>query len=226
MPLLVILPEALSKDDPQANLDFITEKVNDTLSLRGRCMVVITEGANVGDVGPLLDAFGHTQFSASRTTAAHLLMRHLNGMDRKDTRGRAHSRLVVPGIARVDVPGTMQRRAIDRASPVDLREAYEVGRNAAEMALAGKSGVMSTIIRRPGESYGVDYGEAPLEEVALAEREFPAEWVAESRVDVTDDFVEWAMPLIGGDLREFVELEDQMAPEEELGDYVPQGLRQ
>ncbi|MCK4282838.1 MAG: diphosphate--fructose-6-phosphate 1-phosphotransferase, partial [Candidatus Brocadiae bacterium] len=135
MPLLVIMPEAQSKDDPQANLDFVTENVNRVLGEHGRCMVVITEGANLGDVGILRDSFGHAQFSASQTTAAHLLMNHLNGTDRRDSKGRAHSRLAASGIARVDVPGTIQRRDISRASSVDLEEAYRVGEHAAALAL-------------------------------------------------------------------------------------------
>jgi 6-phosphofructokinase 1 len=225
MPLLIIMPEALSKDDPQANLEFITGHVNQRLEQSGRCMIVLTEGANLGDVGVLRDAFGHAQFSACRTTAAHLLMNHLNGMDRQDEEGRAQSRLAVPGIARVDVPGTLQRRDIARASSVDLEEAYGVGAHAARLALEGKSGVMATILRRPGEPYAVDYGEVPLGEVANAERSFPAEWIAESRVDVTDRFVEWAMPLIGEPLPEFTRLEPEMAPDGGLPDYTPQGMR-
>ena len=225
MPLLVVVPEALSADDAAANLEFITEGVNATLRESGRCMVVLCEGANVGDAGILRDSFGHAQFSASRTTAAQLLMNHLNGVDRADPKGRAQSRLVVPGIARVDVPGTIQRRDIGRASPVDLQEAYDVGLHAAQLALAGKSGLMATILRRPGDDYAVDYGGAPLSEVANAERTFPEEWIAEGGLDVTDAFVRWAMPLLGGPLPEFARLEESTAPPSGLSDYVPQGMR-
>jgi 6-phosphofructokinase 1 len=225
MPLLILMPEALSKDDPEANLEFITGNVNRVLKDAGRCMIVVTEGANVGDVGVLRDAFGHAQFSACQTTAAHLLMNHLNGVDRTDEQGRAHSRLCVPGIARVDVPGTMQRRDILRASTVDLEEAYGVGAHAAEIALSGRSGLMSTIVRIPGDSYGVEYGEVPLEVVANAERSFPADWIAENRVDVTDGFVDWAMPLIGEALPQFTDFDPIMAEEADLADYTPEAYR-
>ena len=225
MPLLIILPEALSKDDPKANLDFITRNVNERLRARGRCLIVITEGANLGDVGLLRDAFGHAEYSACSTTAAHLLMNHLNGMDRQDAKGRARSRLSAPGIARVDVPGTIQRRDFARASSVDLEEAYEVGRHAARLATEGKSGLMATILRKPGEPYRVEYGAAPLDAVANTARSFPRQWLAESRVDVTDDFVNWARPLIGAPLPEFARLEEKLAPGRGLPDYTPQGLR-
>jgi 6-phosphofructokinase 1 len=225
MPLLVLMPEALSPDDVQGNLALITDRVNDVLRQEGRCMVVVTEGANLGDVGTIRDSFGHAQFSASKTTAAQLLMNHLNGADLADEKGRAQSRLCVPGIARVDVPGTIQRRDISRASSVDLEEAYRVGAHAAELALEGKGGLMATILRRPGKRYAVEYGGVPLDVVANAERTFPAQWIADSKSDVTDEFVRWAMPLIGEPLPEFARLKPRMAPDAGLGDYVPQGLR-
>ncbi|MHC5033858.1 MAG: diphosphate--fructose-6-phosphate 1-phosphotransferase [Planctomycetota bacterium] len=225
MPLLIVLPEALSTDDPEANLARVTESVSAVLSDSGRCMVVLTEGANLGDVGPLRDSFGHTQFSASRTTAAHLLINHLNGVDLADAQGRARSRLVVPGIARVDVPGTIQRRDISRASSVDLAEAHGVGWHAAGLALEGKSGVMATILRVPGATYQVEYGDAPLDVVANAERSFPPQWIADGGMDVTDGFVRWAMPLIGEPLPEFARLEAKLSDDKGLGEYVPQGLR-
>jgi len=225
MPLLIIMPEALSNDDAEGNLELIADNVNRVLGDAGRCMVVVTEGANVGDVGVLRDAFGHAQFSASRTTAAHLLMNYLNGVDRADAKGRARSRLAVPGIARVDVPGTIQRRDISRVSSIDVEEARSLGAHAARLALDGKSGLMATIIRRPGPAYAVDYGDVPLDVVANAERTFPPEWIAESKVDVTDGFVRWAAPLVGGPLPRFASLVSKEAPDVGLGDYVPQGLR-
>jgi 6-phosphofructokinase len=225
MPLLIFVPEALDKDDPAANLALACERVNLVLAQAGRCMVVLTEGANLGDVGILRDSFGHAQFSACRTTAAHLLMNHLNGADHTDDAGRAKSRLSVPGIARVDVPGTIQRRDITRASRVDLEEAYQVGARAAALALQGRTGVMATIERLPGDEYSVRYGHVPLTTVANAERAFPAEWIGEDRADVTDEFVRWCAPLIGDPLPEFAGFESGGVGSAGLPDYTPQGLR-
>ena len=39
----------------------------------------------------------------------------------------------------------------------------------------------------------------PLQEVALSERFFPKKWIAENKIDVTDDFIKYAKPLIGED---------------------------
>ena len=220
IPLLIILPESLSKDDYQSNLEFIAEKVNEKLKKQGRCIVVIGEGVNVGDLGILRDSFGHAQFSASERTVEQLLINYLNGTDRKDNKGRAQGRLIVRGIARSERPGTRQRREIAYVSNVDREEAYQVGAYAARIALSGENGFMSTIIRKPGNVYNITYDKVPLEVVANSEREFPEEWIASDRVDVTDKFKEWAFPLIGKPLPEFAKFKEIFAPKK-CGEYIP-----
>jgi 6-phosphofructokinase 1 len=84
---------------------------------------------------------------------------------------------------------------------------------------------MATILRVPGEDYAVEFSDVPLGEVANAERTFPEEWIGEGRTDVTDGFVEWAMPLIGEPLPRFTRLEPKLAPEAGLGEYTPQATR-
>jgi 6-phosphofructokinase 1 len=92
---------------------------------------------------------------------------------------------------------------------------------------------MSTILREPGPIYRVRYDKAPLEKVANSERHFPEEWIAESRVDVTDGFVRYARPLIGDNWpaiplvdgrQRFARLERVFAPQR-LPAYVPQAHR-
>ncbi len=212
MPLVIILPEALSKKDWQGNLEFITEKINEKLSSFGRCVVVISEGVQVGDLGVLRDSFGNEQFSASERTAEQVLVNYLNGTDRKDVKGRAQSRLKVRGIARSERPGTRQRRETAYVSEVDLKEAYQVGAYAAKLALKGEDGFMSTIMRVPGDTYKVRHDKVPLNVVANSKREFPKEWIAPNRIDVTDEFVNWAMPLIGEPPPRFAKFEDILAP--------------
>jgi 6-phosphofructokinase 1 len=190
MPLLIILPESLSKDDYQGNLKFINEKVNEKLSKYGRCIVVIGEGVEVGDLGILRDNFGHAQFSASERTVEQALINYLNGIDRKDSQRRAQSRLIVRGIARSERPGTRQRREIAYVSEVDREEAYQVGAFAARIALSGENGFMSTIARNPDLPYKVNSDKILLDTVANSEREFPQEWITPDRVDVTDEFIE------------------------------------
>jgi len=224
IPLLIILPESLSKDDYQSNLEFITEKINEKLKKQRRCIVVIGEGVNVGDLGILRDSFGHAEFSASEKTVEQALTNYLNGIDRKDSQGRAQSRLIVKGIARSERPGTRQRREIAYVSEVDKEETYQVGVYAARIALSGENGFMSTIVRNPDLPYKVNYDKILLDTVANSEREFPQEWITPDRVDVTDEFIEWALPLIGSPLPRFAKFKEICVPKK-CAEYIPMEYR-
>jgi hypothetical protein len=116
---------------------------------------------------------------------------------------------------------------------VDLEEAYKVGRKAVQVALEEGSGYMATILREPGLLYKVRYDKVPLELVANSERAFPEAWIALNRVDVTDDFVRYARPLIGDEWpsiplldgrQRFARLKPVFA-EKKLPEYVPQAHR-
>jgi len=220
IPLKIFLPEALSKDDSQSNLEFIAESVNRQLKESGRCIVVIGEGVNLGDLSVLKDSFGHAQFSASGSTVGKLLINYLNGQDKKDEQGRANSRLVVPGIARSENPGTRQRREVAYVSEVDRQEAYQVGSYSAKLALEGQNGYMATIIRNPQSKYSVKFDKVPLDVVANSEREFPKNWIAPDKADVTDDYIQWAMPLIGGALPEFSKFKE-IYVSKKCDEYIP-----
>jgi 6-phosphofructokinase len=216
MPLLILIKES------GLTMEALADQVNDTLQERGRALVVISEGFDVGEIGARKDAFGHTMFSASGTTVAQVVVNYLNEVG-----------LAARGAARGNVPGTDQRHSMIYASTVDMEEAYKVGQKAALIAAQEGSGYMATILRQPGYMYDVRYAQVPLELVANSERSFPAEWIAPSGMDVTDDFVRYARPLIGDgwpsiplvDGRQrFASLKPIMA-ERKLPVYEPQAWR-
>jgi 6-phosphofructokinase 1 len=182
MPLQIYMAES------GVTADQLCDNVSDRLKKDGRCIIVVSEGFDVGDIGETKDSFGHTQFSASKTTVAQQVVSLLND------RG-----LPVPGSARGQVMGTDQRMTAVYASVVDLDEAYKVGQKAALIAETGENGWMSTVLREPGPIYNVRYDKVPLEKVANSEREFPKEWLTPDKTDVTDDFVAYAQPLVGED---------------------------
>jgi 6-phosphofructokinase 1 len=166
----------------------LCDNVNDQLKRDGRVIIVVSEGYDMGELGETKDSFGHTQFSASKLTVAQKVVNLLN------ERG-----LPVPGSARGQVPGTDQRDTCAYASIVDLDEAYRVGQKAVEIAASGENGWMSTLLRDPGPIYSVRYDKVPLEAVANSERTFPEAWLTPNKIDVTDDFLDYARPLIGED---------------------------
>ena len=180
MPLLIAMTES------NLRLSDLADAVNDVVRTRGRCLLVISEGFPVGNLGELQDSFGHTVFSSSKTTVERVVVNWLN------ERG-----LPARGAARGNMPGTDQRHNMIYASTVDLEEAYRVGQKAAQIAVEDGSGYMSTILREPGSIYDVCYDKVPLELVANSERSFPDAWIAQDRLDVTDGFVDYARPLIG-----------------------------
>jgi ATP-dependent phosphofructokinase / diphosphate-dependent phosphofructokinase len=183
MPLQIYLAE---RPCPLARL---ADQVNDELRRSGRCLVVVSEGLDVGDVGQVKDAFGHASFGSSQTTVAQIVVNYLNQVG-----------LAAKGAARGNVSGTSQRGSMAYASTVDLDEAYGVGQKAVELAAAGDSGCMATILRAPGPIYNVRYDKVPLVEVANSERSFPPAWIAPGGTDVTDDFLRYARPLLGEDM--------------------------
>jgi 6-phosphofructokinase 1 len=181
-PLLIFLAES------KLSIEEMADKINDTLVKRGRAVVVVSEGCEVGDLGFTKDSFGHAQFGASQTTVQQALVNHLNAKGIK-----------AKGAARGQTFGTDQRDTAIYASTVDLDEAYRVGQKAVLLALEGQGGYMSTILREPGMIYQVRYDKVPLDVVANSERFFPSEWISKDKSDVTDDFVKYCRPLIGED---------------------------
>lgn len=182
MPLQIYMPES------GLTLEQLADNVNDELRRSGRCIVALSEGFDVGDIGARKDAFGHVEFGASDQTAQQVVVSYLNS-----------KKLPVRGAARGHVAGTDQRDTMVYASNVDLDEAFKVGCHAVEVARKHGNGWMSTILRKPGKVYGVTYDKVPLELVANSERTFPEAWLTPNRMDVTDAFVEYARPLIGED---------------------------
>ncbi|RMH64494.1 MAG: diphosphate--fructose-6-phosphate 1-phosphotransferase [Bacteroidetes bacterium] len=216
MPLQIYMKES------GLTLEQMADLVNDELKRSGRCMVVVSEGFDVGALGERRDSFGHTQFSSSQTTVEQVVVNYLNEVG-----------LAAHAAARGNVAGTDQRHNMIYASTVDLEEAYKLGQKAVEVAMKDGSGYMSTILREPGPIYTVRYDKVPLEQVANSERSFPAAWIAENRIDVTDAFIDYARPLIGDswptipliDGRQRFTRFRPIFAEQKLEAYVPQAYR-
>ena len=216
MPLQIYMPESgLTMQD-------LADRVNDELKRSGRCMVALSEGFDVGDIGTRRDSFGHIEYGACDQTAQQVVVAYLNAKG-----------LAARGAARGQVHGTDQRSCMVLASTVDLEEAYRVACHAVEVARRDGSGWMATILRNPGPAYAVRYDKVPLAAVANSERCFPANWIAPSRVDVTDDFVRYARPLIGDEwvkvplengIQRFARFRPVFA-EKKLAAYMPQAYQ-
>ncbi len=164
----------------------IADSINDILKERGRVIIVANEGLELSDIGAQNDDFGHIVYAASKSCVAQEIANYLNDVG-----------LPIRGAAHWAVPGCDQRNSIIFASNVDLNEAYNLGRKAVEIAIKEGSGYMATLLRLPGDIYNVYYDKVPLGKMANSEKHFPPSWIAENKLDVTDDYIKYARPLIG-----------------------------
>jgi len=203
-------------------LESLLENVNRELARSGRCIVVVSEGFDVGGLGEMHDGFGHIEYGASQNTVAQAVINYLN-------RSGLNSR----GYASGQVPGVLQRSTSIFASTVDIEEAYQVGRKAVEVGVREGSGWMATILRDSDAPYRVHYDKAPLDKVAASARQLPPAWISEDGLDVTDDFIRYAGPLIGdrwpeipivNGLQRFARLEIRFI-DKKLSGYLPVRFR-
>jgi 6-phosphofructokinase len=167
-------------------LESLAENVNRELGRSGRCIVIVSEGFDVGSLGEMHDGFGHIEYGASRSSVAQEVINYLNRVGLKSR-----------GYASGQVPGVLQRSTSVFASEVDIEEAFQVGRKAVDIAVGEGSGWMATILRESDLPYRVRYDKAPLDRVAASFRRLPPHWLSSNGLDVTDDFVRYARPLIG-----------------------------
>ena len=191
-PHLVYVPEV------KFDLDRFVGEVDRIYTKLGRCHIAVSEGIEDKDgvqIGAKLiqnadkDAHGNVQLSGSGALGdglADLLKQKLTPAGGKPPRTRA------------DTFGYAQRYWPD-PSPVDAREAREVGRFAAACALKGEKPDGSIAIQRAskiGEPYKASIVRVELTDVAAKTRHLPKEFI-DGTSGVTPAFCDWLRPLVG-----------------------------
>jgi ATP-dependent phosphofructokinase / diphosphate-dependent phosphofructokinase len=110
--------------------------------------------------------------------------------------------------ARYERPGSLQRTSAAAISETDALEAELVGAEAVRLCLSGARDEMVAMQRAEGERYAISLDTVPLTLIAQQERLLPDELIAESGIDVTRAFFEYARPLIGDPLPPMFRLPD------------------
>ena len=87
--------------------------------------------------------------------------------------------------------------AIDRASKIDLQEAYDCGVKAIQLAEEGASGVMISIHRISSSPYQVELKTVSLDKVAVHIKLMDDKYINTSGNFVTDEYIEYIKPLVG-----------------------------
>lgn len=93
----------------------------------------------------------------------------------------------------------MQRCSSHISSKRDIAEAESIGSAAVKEALEGKSGVAMIFERVSNRPYNVRISSADVTQIANKVKYFPSEWITEDGHDVTEDAIEYALPLIQGE---------------------------
>ena len=184
-PHIILLPEV------PFDTEKFKKKVQYYLDKIKRCVIVVSEGTKYAD-GTFIaeqkgafakDQFGHSQLGGAASFIKNLVEAEINVK------------------ARFAMPSTIQRAGIHFASQTDSDEAYETGRQAVIHSVNGVSGKMVTLERVSASPYRCETGLADLLDVANGEKFFPHEWITDDGFFVTDDFLEYAEPLILGEIK-------------------------
>ena len=93
----------------------------------------------------------------------------------------------------------MQRCSSHLSSKRDITEAERIGGSAVKIALDGFSGRMMIYRRISNHPYNMRIEHVDVRNVANKVKYFPTEWITESQNNVTDEAIEYCLPLIQGE---------------------------
>ena len=110
--------------------------------------------------------------------------------------------------ARSEKPGLLGRASIALSSPVDRAEAILAGEEAVRAAVRGESGKMVGFVRESASPYRIRTELFDVRGAMLTESRLPEEFINSAGNGVTQAFIDWCMPLIGGELPRLVSLDE------------------
>jgi len=180
IPVAILFPE-IEFDEKK----FIA-RVDALVKEHGYCTVIVSEGAHYAD-GRFLaeqgtkDAFGHAQLGGAAPVVANMV---------KDALGHKFHWAVAD---------YLQRAARHIASKTDVKQAYDLGKRAVELALKGRNAVMPTIERVSDVPYRWKIGVADLADVANVEKFMPRDFISADGFGITEKCRRYLAPLIAGE---------------------------
>lgn len=201
IPVVILFPEIVFDEKK------FLARVDKLVKTHGYCTVIVSEGCHHADGSFLAeqgarDAFGHAQLGGAAPVVA--------GMVKEALGHKFHWA----------VADYLQRAARHIASATDVKQAYELGKKAVELALKGRNSVMPTIERLSDAPYKYRIGEAELSKVANVEKFMPRDFITRDGFGITDKCRRYLTPLIQGEdppqfkagLPTYVTLKNQAVP--------------
>ncbi len=184
-PDLVYLPEV------DFDMDKFIADVKRVYAEKQNCLVAVSEGVHYAD-GSFVseaktsgtDGFGHAQLGGLAARLAAVV--------------KAATGAKVRGIEL----SLLQRCASHCASATDIEESFNSGKIAVESALAGITGKMVGFKCSREGGYKCEYVLLDLADVANAEQKVPLAWITPEHNGVTQDFIDYCLPLIQGETKQ------------------------
>lgn len=93
-----------------------------------------------------------------------------------------------------------QRCSAACLSGTDLNEAVEAGQYAVHAALNGETGKMISFVRTSSAPYSMHCTTADVNSICNEEKKVPAEWITGGGSDIGAPFIDYALPLIQGNV--------------------------
>ncbi len=187
-PDLIYLPEV------PFDMDTFLASVQKVYDKKKNCLVVVSEGIKDkdgtyiseygADLAQTKDSFGHAQLGG--------LASYLANEVRQKTGAK------VRGIEL----SLLQRCAAHCASQTDIDESFSAGQAAVTNALNGATDKMVGFERvYENGKYGCNIKLIDLNIVANTEKKIPLEWLNETKDGLTQEFIDYALPLIQGETK-------------------------
>ena len=184
-PHIILVPEIALDEAAFLN------RVKETIAAHKFCVVVVgeglkdTNGHELGADKSRLDAFGHPVLSGVADELAEIVQGKLN----------TKTRTVKLGYA--------QRCASHFASQTDVNCAALAGEAAVRAAIDGRSGFMVKLVRNAGNTFSTDLQD--LNDIANAVHLIPRDWVSEDGFMPNEKLIDYARPLIEGEVKAPIE---------------------
>ena len=177
------------------DMGYFLHKVESAYKANGNCLVAVSEGIRypegsfVSEAKPSsTDGFGHEQLGGLAATLAAVVKQRTGAK--------------VRGIEL----SLLQRCGAHLASQTDIDEAFLAGKAAVECALSGETGKMVAFTREgSGDAYKCGIIFQPIDVCANEEKKVPREWINETGTYVTQEFIDYALPLIQGENTRVIE---------------------
>ena len=189
------VPYLVYLEEKPFSLDRFIDDVKEKLATTNAVLVAVSEGVHDTEGRFLceqegsreLDVFGHTKLSGTGKILEEAV--------------RAKIGCKVRSIEL----NLLQRCAGHILSKTDIEESGNLGANAVKLAVAGESGLMSSLTRVSDAPYTVEYSGVDIREVANKEKKIPVEWINEAGNGVKEELITYLTPLVQGEVSSIYE---------------------